>query len=158
MKKLLVLTCALLVVSLSFAYTPSTIDEKLLNAFNNSFPRAEKVSWQEASKSYIVSFVDNGIRSRITYYKDGTIMSYIRYYFEETLPVNVRMAVKEEFPGKKVWGVVEISSLPDTRGARGDKGLETIYYIKLEGPSTWTTVKMDSNGNWDVTERYRKAL
>jgi len=157
MKKLLVLTCALLVVSLSFAYTPRSIDEKLLHAFNNSFPRAEKVSWQESDQVYIVSFVDNGIRSRITYHKDGTITSYMRYYFEESLPVNVRLAVKKEFPGKKVWGVVEISSLPDTDGRDADKGLETHYYIKLEGPSNWTTVKMDNNGNWDVIERYKKA-
>jgi len=156
MKQLLILTCALLVGALSFAHS-RTIDEKLLHAFSTSFPRAEKVSWQEAPQAYIVSFVDNGIRSRITYHKDGSIGSYIRYYFEEGLPVNIRLGVQREFPGKKIWGVVEVSQPAVEGAADADKGLSTYYYIKLENDKTWTTVKMDNSGNWEVTERYRKA-
>ena len=157
MKKLFILTCALLIGTLSFAYSPNSIDEKLLHAFSISFPRAEKVSWQEVPQACIVSFVDNGIRSRVTYHKDGTILSYIRYYFEEGLPLNIRMDLKRDYPNKKVWGVVEVSALPDAGEGDTDKSLRTAWYIKLEGPSNWMTVKIDSNGNSDVIERYRKA-
>src|SRR4051812_30138860 len=131
MKRLFVLTCALLFGTLTFAFTPRTIDEKLLHAFNTSFPRAENVNWLEASQVYVVSFMDNGIRSRITYRKDGVISSYIRYYFEEGLPVNVRLALQRSFPGKKVWGVVEISALPNADD-EGDNKLQTAWYVKLE--------------------------
>lgn len=155
MKKLFILTCALLIGTLTFAYSPRSIDEKLLHAFSASFPRAEKVSWQEAPQACIVSFVDNGIRSRITYHKDGTILSYIRYYFEEGLPVNIRLGLQRDYPNKKVWGVVEVSA-PDEDN-KADNSLKTAWYIKLEGPSNWMTVKIDSNGYTDVIERYRKA-
>jgi len=159
MKKLFILTCTLLFGIGSFAYNPRNIDEKLVQAFSVSFPRAEKVSWQELTQAYVVSFVDNGIRSRITYQKkDGVILSYIRYYFEETLPVNIRLGIKREFPGKKIWGVVEISTQPDPEDQTPEQGLQTVYYVKLESAKTWTTVKLDTNGNTDIVERYRKAL
>jgi len=159
MKKLFILTSTLLFALGSFAYSPRNIDEKLVHAFSTSFPHAEKVNWQELTEAYVVSFVDNGIRSRITYHKkDGAILSYIRYYFEETLPLNIRLNVKREFPGKKIWGVVEVSLLPDTDDQRPGEGLQTFYYVKLEGTNTWTTVKIDTNGNSDIVERYRKAL
>jgi len=159
MKKLLILTCALLFGISSFAYSPRNIDEKLVHAFSVSFPKAEKVSWQEMDQAYIVSFVDNGIRSRITYQKkDGAILSYIRYYFQETLPVNIRLSIKQEFPGKKIWGVVELSTQPNADEQEPGQALKTFYYVKLESASTWTTVKLDANGESEVIERYRKAL
>ncbi|MBS1566372.1 MAG: hypothetical protein JST39_18460 [Bacteroidetes bacterium] len=157
MKKIFVLTCALLVAALSFGFSPRTIDEKLLHAFNSSFPRAEKVSWQEEAQVYIVSFVDNGIRSRVTYRKDRTITSYVRYYFEENLPLNIRLALQKDYPGKKVWGVVEISALPDLEDPDADKNLKTSWYVKLESPTHWMTVKVEANGSNTITERYRKA-
>jgi len=157
MKKIFVLACALLVGLMTFAFAPRSIDEKLLHVFNTSFPHAEKVNWLEASQVYIVSFVDNGIRSRITYLKDGVISSYIRYYFEEGLPVNIRLALQRSFPGKKIWGVVEVSALPDPNNAGAGSALQTAWYVKLEAPNTWMTVRVDAEGNLEVTEKYRKA-
>jgi hypothetical protein len=157
MKRLFVLTCALLVGTLSFAFTPRAIDEKLLHAFNTSFPHAEKVNWLESSQVFIVSFVDNGVRSRITYQKDGVISSYIRYYFEEGLPATIRLALQRSYPGKKVWGVVEVSALPDPNNAGAGSALQTAWYVKLESASTWMTVRIDAEGNLEVTEKYRKA-
>lgn len=155
MKKIFVLACALFVGLMTFAFTPRSIDEKLLHAFNTSFPRAEKVNWLEDAQVYIVSFVDNGIRSRVTYLKDGVISSYIRYYFEDGLPVNIRLALQRSYPGKKVWGVVEVSALPDPENT--GTALQTAWYVKLETPNTWMTVRIDAEGNLEVTEKYRKA-
>src|SRR5437870_8817260 len=102
MKKLFVLLFTLLVVASSFANSPRNIDEKLLSILSTSFPHAERVSWQELSNTYVVSFIENGIRSRIVYQKDGQIVNVIRYYFEENLPVDVSMAAKRSFPGSSI--------------------------------------------------------
>jgi len=114
MKKLFALLFTLLVVASSFANSPRSIDEKLLRTFSSSFPHAERVSWQELPNTYVVSFIENGIRSRIVYQKDGQIVNVIRYYFEESLPTDVRMLAKHSFPGCSVKGVVEVSAMADS--------------------------------------------
>ena len=153
MKKLFVLLFTLLVVASSFANSPHNIDEKLLRTFSSSFPHAERVSWQELSNTYVVSFIENGIRSRIVYQKDGQIVNVIRYYFEESLPVDVRLAAKRSFPANSIKGVVEVSALADS----GDH-LDTAYYLKMETEHNWMTVKIDSEGNTSVVEKFRKAM
>ncbi len=159
MKKYLVLIYSLLIVISSFANSSWNIDEKLLHTFQASFPRAEKVTWNELSNVYVVSFVDNGILSRVMYQKKGdAIASYIRYYQEENLPVNIRSGIKHQHPGKKIWGVVEVS-VPDNTGDADTEGiLTTFYYIKLETAKTWITVKVSSDGNSEVVEKYKKTL
>jgi hypothetical protein len=52
--------------------------------------------------------------------------------------------------------VVEISALAD-QADETDKNLKTSWYVKLESPTHWMTVKVEANGSNTVTERYRKA-
>jgi hypothetical protein len=131
----------------------------MVHTFQASFPRAEKVNWQELSDLYVVSFVDNGILSRVMYRKkDGALTSYLRYYLEENLPVNIRSAVKHRYSGRKISGVVELS-VPSVPGDEGsDSLLTTVYYIKLEGANTWTTVKVSGDGSMEIVEKFKKAL
>ena len=152
MKKLFVLLFTLLVVAGSFANSPHNIDEKLLRTFSTSYPHAEHVSWQELSGTYMVSFIENGIRSRIVYQRDGQIVNVIRYYLEENLPADVRTAAKRSFPTNSIKGVVEVSALAES----GDH-LDTAYYLKMETDHTWMTVKIDSEGNSSVVEKFKKA-
>ena len=153
MKKLPLLIYALLAVASTFANSPSNIDDKLLRLFSNSYPRAEHIRWEEMTNKYMVSFVENGIQARIIYQKDGSIESITRYYAEENLPAGIRQAVKREYKGQTVWGVIEVSADAGT-----EEHLKTVYFIKLVDNRNWTTIKMDSDGNTEVTERYRKAL
>jgi hypothetical protein len=158
MKKLFFLSCSLLIVLSSFANSPRNIDEKLLQSFSTSFPHAEKIHWQELSQSYVVSFVDNGILSRVTYQKkDGAMANYFRYYQEEGLPMGIRSDLKHDYEGKKIWGVVEVSTPVINRDGDTDGTLSTLYYVKLEGATNWLTVKIDSNGNSEVVEKLKKA-
>jgi hypothetical protein len=144
MKKHTVLACLLTLCLGTIA--SASVNEKVLKTFKETFPAAEQVKWQEFTDNYIVNFVEQGIRDRITYDKDGNVISATRYYGQENLPVNILCKLKKKYPNAKVFGVTEVEN---------DAGIE--YYIKLEGNADWTTVKSDIVGNTEVVERYKKA-
>ena len=152
MKKLFIIFSALLLSFSLIARDPGGIDEKLLQSFNTSFPSAEQVQWYEMPKAYVVNFVSGGIRSRIVYLKDGKISEFTRYYLEGNLPFLIRSKVKEAYPDKKIFGVIEVTTVTD-----GGSNSTVAYYVKLESDKYWITVKSDNEGNLDVVEKYRKA-
>jgi hypothetical protein len=146
MKKYLFIIC-LLVAGLSSSAAVYTINEKLLQSFNESYPHAVRVSWLEYPLTYAVNFEEAGVKSTIHYNKDGSFLSAIRYYSEEKLPYYLIASLKEKFPGKKIYCVTELSN-----------PYEIEYYIKLEDAKTWRTIKVDSDGNFVVIEKFNKAL
>lgn len=153
MKKLFILFSALL-LSISLIARdpgPGEIDDNLIKTFNTSFPKAERVNWYEMPKAWVVNFVIDGIRSRIVYLKDGRGSEFTRYYFESNLPFMIRSKVKNAYPNKKIFGVVEVSVLTENGTSRIE------YFVKLEDEKTWMTVKSDNEGNLSITEKYRKA-
>jgi len=125
----------------------STINEKLMQSFKESFPHAVRVSWLEFPETYAVNFEEAGVKSTIRYNKEGGFISAIRYYSEEKLPYYLIASLKEKFPGKKIYCVTELSD-----------PYEITYYIKLEDAKTWRTIKADSDGNFVVVEKFNKAL
>ncbi|HTQ26647.1 MAG TPA: hypothetical protein VMI35_00895, partial [Puia sp.] len=135
-KKLLFL--ALVVVSLA-GYANVNVNEKVLRSFNETFPSAEQVKWQEFSDNYIVNFVELGVRNRINYDKDGNVISATRYYGQENLPVNLLVKTRKKFPSAKIFGVTEVETEASVD-----------YYIKLEDSMNWITVKSDAIGNMEV--------
>jgi hypothetical protein len=146
MKKIILSGFAALIVLQSFAYSDSSIDETLQKSFRTSFPNAEKVQWSEEPGFHIVSFVDNGILSRITYDKDGEFNMSVRNYSAENLPYYLVIALRNKYAGHSIYGVTEIASSTTIE-----------YYVKLEGSKDWITVKLDSNGSSALTDKYRKA-
>ena len=149
MKKFFILFCSLLLGTVSFAFS-LTIDEKLLQAFKISFPNAEEVNWYESKDAYVASFKENGVRARAVYKRDGQLRSLVRSYNEENLPYPVQFKVKQDYPDKKIFGVVELTVTENNFTA-------TEYHIKMEDEKNWYTVVMDSDGFLTVTERFRKA-
>jgi hypothetical protein len=126
-------------------------DENLIKVFSSSFPKAEQIHWYEMQKAWVVNFVADGIRSRVMYLKDGKATEFTRYYFEQNLPFVIRSKVKEAYPNKSIFGVIEVSILTETGASR----LE--YFIKLEDAKSWMTVKSDNDGNLTIEEKYKKA-
>ena len=146
MKKLL-LTAATALFSLAvFAAEPTTVTEKVLQAFQTSFKDAKQVTWEEYKNVYEVRFMHNDIKSRITYDTDGNIMKTVRYYSEDQLPLLVKVRIKEKFAGKKVFGVTEVASA-DT----------IVYHVVLEDAKTWTSIECDAYGQSTVVKRMKKA-
>lgn len=146
MKKLVALVSSVVIGFHALAFATKNVNEKLLQSFKENFPQAEQVTWKELPLNYEVSFVENGIRTSITYEKDGNFVSSTRYYQERNLPYYLLINIRKKYPEKKIFGVVELSTI------------EAIdYYIKLEDAKVWTTIKMDSEGNLSLVEKLQKA-
>ncbi|HWK03494.1 MAG TPA: hypothetical protein VNS58_07675 [Puia sp.] len=122
----------------------SVVSEKLLQEFRESFPNAERTNWYETDNRYIVSFVERGILSRITYKKNGSFINSFRYYGERDLPYYLITNLKKKYAGQKIFGVTEITTTSDI-----------VYYVKLEGPRYWITVSLNSEGDCAIVESYR---
>jgi hypothetical protein len=153
MKKFIIMFSALFLCISLIARDPGRgeIDDKLIKTFATSFPKAERVHWYEMPKAWVVNFVAEGVRSRIVYTKDGKVTEFTRYYFEANLPFLIRSKIKEAYPKKSIFGVVEVSILTEEGTSKMD------YFVKLEDEKTWLTVKSDNEGSLRVVEKYKKA-
>ncbi len=143
MKKVLFFICAVLLGAGAYAFDPN---EKVLKSFKETFANAEDVKWMEYDNYYTVSFVSGGIRAKVNYDKEGVMLGSTRYYQPNLLPMNVLNKVKKDYPKKTMFGVTEITA-----------NNEVTYYIKLEDPKFWTTIKVDDSGNSSVYEKYKKG-
>ena len=153
MKKLFILTSSLLIAFHALSFKPPKIDEHLLQTFAVQFPHAQQVVWQELEDSYVVTFIEDRIRMRIVYLRTGDITHYLRYYLEETLPLDIRLALKTKFPGKNIFGITEENIISNV-----ENRTKTVYYIKLEDESSWTTVKAQRHRKLKVIERLVKSI
>jgi len=146
MKRVL-LACFLLTLSAGvFAAADGNISDKLLQAFNKTFPDAQQVKWAETEDKYMVNFKQGDILTKVEYDKEGNFLNSLRYYSEKNLPVNILCRLQKKYSDKKVFGVTEITS---------DTNVE--YYIKLEDAQNWITVKSNVDGAMQVVEKYKKA-
>ncbi|WP_207511451.1 hypothetical protein [Longitalea luteola] len=146
MKKVIAIVFAALVTGSAFAFDPFNPNEKVLKAFNETFNGVQEVRWEEFPKYYAVSFVSGGIRAKVNYDKEGNMISSIRYYNPQLLPLYILNKINKENPRKKLFGVTEVSH-----------GGLIAYYIKLEDNTHWYTLKVDTDGNSQLTEKYRKV-
>ncbi len=153
-KRTVLVTCCLLTISAGvfasntsvFANDNFTISDKLLHAFQQTFPDAKQVKWVEEPSGYEVSFRQNEILTKVEYDKDAHFVSSLRYYSEKDLPVTIICQLQKNYPGKTVWGVTELST-----------ELTTEYFVKLVDDRNWYTVRSDADGNMQTTEKYRKS-
>ena len=146
MKKVFFILCSALITVAASAFTAPDPNEKVLKSFNETFANAEEVKWAEYENYYTVSFVSGKIRAKVNYDKDGNMLGSTRYYTPNLLPIGILNQVKKAHPKKTLFGVTEIT-------ANG----EVNYYIKMEDPKFWTTIKVDDSGNSSVYERYKKG-
>jgi hypothetical protein len=144
MKKILL--SAAIVLSFSFSAMADDPSQKVLDAFNKTFPHVKDVAWTESEQSYEVKFKQNEILSKVTYDKNGNILKTLRYYYEQNLPLLVLSKVKNKFNDKKIFGVTEESS---------DEG--TFYHIILEDEKHWINITADSYGGIKVDNKFNKA-
>ena len=127
---------------------PFTVNEKLIQAFQAAFPRAEKVDWNESGDHYFVHFKDHEILSEIEYDHEGNFIASERYYSSvDMLPIHLAWALHKKFPDKTIFGITETNT-----------EAETLYYVKLQDNKEWITVKGSSDGITQVIERFNKQL
>ncbi|HTL06808.1 MAG TPA: hypothetical protein VL307_01080, partial [Chitinophagaceae bacterium] len=121
------------------------VSEKALKAFKATFTDAKDVEWTDGAEIYTVKFTQQGINTFVKYDEDGNFISSRRYYFAEQLPVDIQCKLRKKFADKTIFGVTEYIV-----------GDEVNYYVKLEDAKRWTTVKIDSARNMEITEKYEK--
>ncbi len=125
---------------------PAAVNEKLIKAFRDAFPLAEKVDWKESGNHYLVYFRSNDVLSEIEYDQDGNFIGSDRYYKDvNLLPLHLAWELHKKYVGKTVFGVTETNS---------DSG--TLYYVKMEDSKQWITVVGNSDGVLEVIERMAK--
>lgn len=150
MKKLLAFgVCIVLLTTTTFANVDPVTDnvnEKVLRAFNETFPDVAEVKWQTYNTYYTVSFKQHSIQSEVRYDMEGNFLSSLRYYKEDMLPLSILHQMKKKYPKKSIFGVTELIV-----------GTDVAYFIKLEDEKTWLTIKADQQGNLAVYEKLRKA-
>jgi hypothetical protein len=141
-----ILLAAAIVFSFSFNAKADLPNQKVLDAFNKTFPHVKDVAWTDNDHSYEVKFTQDEVLSKITYDTDGNIVKTLRYYHEQNLPLLVLSKVKSKFNNKKIFGVTEESS---------EEG--TFYHIVLEDQKHWYNITADSYGSITVDNKYNKA-
>ena len=150
MKKFLMIFCSLMLGVGSFAFTQKAIDDRILQTFKASFPTAEEVNWYEQKETWIVSFVEKGVRTRAVYEKNAHLHNLTRSYNEANLPYPVQLQIKQRYPDKKIFGVVEMTTNEESLTI-------TEYNIKLEDEKYWYTVQMDRDGAMTIVEKFKNA-
>lgn len=128
------------------AHPGREINENIVRKFKEIYPNAIQISWVEYAETYVVYFMEGEIKVSIIFNKDGSFVSSVRYYQQEYLPYYLLAEIKKKYPLKKVYSVAEMTS-PGTIS----------YFVKLENAKTWLTIKLDSEGNITLVEKFNKA-
>ena len=145
MKKILFI--CLVAIFTTIAASAAPVNEKVLKVFATSFPEVLETTWYNYDIYYSVYFKNtDNTKCRIDYDPEGNIMSTTRYYSAEDLPPFIRGKVSEKFPGKKIFGVTEVSSAD-----------ELAYHIVLEDKKSWYNIKSDAIGSISVEKKMVKS-
>jgi hypothetical protein len=146
MKKILFTLVAVVTTAIVFAGTPPEVNEKVLRAFKETFTSPQDVVWYEYDNYYEVNFKQSETMTHVWYDQEGNILETIRYYYEQQLPLNILSIIKKRYPGRKIYGVTEISLHEQLN-----------YHVTMFDDKNWYTVKSDASGNLEQTEKFKKA-
>lgn len=108
------------------------ISDHAVRNFMKDYPYVTNAKWSKLAHGYsAVNFSVDSIKTRIVYDRGGHCENIVRYYFENRLPPAVRHLVKSTYYDFNIYHVIE----PTLNGA-------TSYLVKMEGKTTWKTVKV----------------
>ncbi|MDQ6901675.1 MAG: hypothetical protein M3139_01530 [Bacteroidota bacterium] len=125
-----------------FAAPSGEVTEKVLKIFHQAFPEVKQPTWHYAETYYEVAFDDaDNISCRIDYSHDGVMLSTMRYYSEKDLSPAIRAKVSENYPGKSIFGITEVSN-----------NEKITYHIVLEDEKNWYNVESSSTGSLTLEE------
>jgi len=146
MKKLFYLAAMLIGLSAAAAPVPTTVSEKILKAFNETFATAQDVTWHEYETYAQANFRQDDIQVRAQYDEEGRLLKTTRYYTEKQLLPNIVAKLKKRYGGKEIGGVTETSS----------EG-EINFVINLKDDKNWYIVQADVYGNLKQIDKYKRA-
>jgi hypothetical protein len=139
MKKMLSYVACLIIMSSAVAGPGSTLLEK----FNQTFPNAQNVKWNEDKAGFFVSFYQNGNFEKVLYNKNGDFSCSWKYSDGKTLPTNIVMVLNKKYSDGKILGVTELTTQDNVR-----------YNIKLTKGSELYSVNIAPDGSISKEEKY----
>ncbi len=128
------------------APAPSEVNQKVLQAFKETFAAAQDVTWHEYEDYMQANFVVEKVQVRAQYAEDGRLIRTIRYYGEKELLPNIVARLKKKYAGKEIAGVTESSSDDDVS-----------FVINIKDASHWYIITSDVYGNMQQTEKFKRA-
>ena len=79
------------------APAPSDVNEKVLEAFKQTFTAAQNVTWHEYEDYTQANFEVEKMQVRAQYAEDGRLLRTIRYYSEKELLPNIVAKLKKKY-------------------------------------------------------------
>lgn len=146
MKKIILSVALLVSIVAGAAVSPSEVNEKVLKAFKETFALAQNVTWHEYDNFYQANFNQDEIQVRAQYDQDGSLLKTIRYYGEKQLFPNIVSRLKKKYANREVFGVTETTS-----------DNEVSFLITLKDEKNWYVLKSDIYGNFEQTEKFKRA-
>ncbi len=108
------------------------ISSAAVRNFLRDYKYVTNANWSKFPHGYsVVVFTVDSIKTRIVYDKAGQCENIVRYYFENRLPPAVRHLVRSNYYDFSIYHIIE----PTLNGV-------TSYLVKMEGKTTWKTVKV----------------
>lgn len=107
------------------------INAKAVRSFMKDYKDVHDAKWYKGDNWFAAYFIRDNIQVKVFYDKAGNYRYTMRSYGESILPKAVRHQVRSNLYDYNIFHVNEIS----TRGA-------IIYYIKLEGKTSWRDIKI----------------
>jgi hypothetical protein len=141
--------CAIAFISTTsiFAAPMPSVNDKVLKVFHEAFPEVKAPTWYDFEDYYEVFFTNPDNSScRIDYNPSGDILRTTRYYFEKDLSPVIRAKVCEKYPGKKIFGITEVSN-----------NEKVIYHITLEDDQYWYNLESDATGSIKLEKTLLKS-
>lgn len=145
MKKIILLL-AITISALSAFAIDSTIDHRILKAFEQEFSTAKDVTWSRGTDYYKAEFTFNGICVNAFYNKDGELMGLTRYITSLDLPLKLQANLKKSHSGFWIKDLFEVTMSESTA-----------YYITLEDADNIVVMKASADGDWSIYKKVKKA-
>jgi hypothetical protein len=150
MKKILLICTAVLLFCTQFTFAGAKEVEAngtLKSALYKEFGSASAVKWySDDNQTFMARFTLNE-RSVTAYFdKTGNLLATRRYLSTESLPLVVSNKLAKRYPKDEIRWVVEFES-----------GGNIVYYVTLEGASTWKVIRSNTEGDLFVQENMKKA-
>ena len=146
MKNLILSAAVTLSITFNAAATAKPVNDKAQQTFNLLFKGADNVKWSDAGDNYEAYFDSEGIKTRVTIDAKGNLLQTMRYYSESHLPANVLYNIKNDYKGKEIFGVTEITNKSGVN-----------YRIVLKDNNNYTHINANSAGDTEVVSTYKRG-
>jgi hypothetical protein len=137
MKKIILLTLALLSTLISFAQdlTNTEVPSIVLNTFKQKFPKAVDVEWELKNKVYKVEFETDRQDHEVWINGDGSIVKHKQDLKASDLPKDVTASIALNYKGYRIDDVAKVIA-----------GAKTLYKVELKKGSNELDLFFEPDG------------